>query len=140
MASGIYNYFKTNIMAALFNLSNGGDSIKCALLDSSHAFTPEDDAWTDVSANEISGTGYTAGGAVLANQALTIDDANDRGVWDADDPVWTTSTFTVAHVVIYDDTHATDGLICSVDLGGDLAVVAGTFTLQFDSVGIITLG
>jgi hypothetical protein len=139
MASGVYNYFKAHILDAEYDLGNGGDTVKCALLDNSHSFTAENDGWADVSANEISGTGYTTGGATLANQAVSIDDTDDEGVFDADDVSWTSASFTAYHAVVYDDTHASDALICSIDFGGAQTVTSGTFTIQWDSEGILNI-
>ena len=140
MASGLYNYFLAHLMDAGYNLGNGGDTIKCGLLDNSHSFVAENDGWSDVSANEISGTGYSAGGATLANQAVSIDDTDDEGVFDADDVSWTSASFSAYHAVIYDDTHASDALVCSIDFGGVQTVTSGTFTIQFDSEGIVNIG
>lgn len=138
MASGVYNNFKAELMNKSYDLGSGGDTIKVALLNNSHAFTAENDVWTDVSANEISGTGYTAGGATLANQAVSIDDTDDEGVFDGDDVAWTTATFTAYHAVVYDDT-VTDDLILSIDFGGAQTVTSGTFTIQWNSEGILNL-
>ena len=142
MASGIYNTFKAEIMKGTCNLASGGDTLKCGLLDNSHAFTAENDGWADVSANEISGTGYTAGGATLSSQAVSVDDTDDEGVFDAADTQWTTSTFSAYHAVVYDDTVTSpaDILLCSIDFGGVQTVSAGTFTIQWASEGIINIG
>jgi len=137
MASGIYNRFKANLMNKEVDLE--ADTIKVALLDNNHSFNADDNTWSDVSANEISGTGYTAGGEELANKSVTQDDTNDKAVFDADDVSWTSATFTAYHAVIYDDTLASDDLICSIDFGGAKSVSNGTFTIQWDSNGIITL-
>ncbi|MBI4092282.1 MAG: hypothetical protein HY427_03715 [Candidatus Levybacteria bacterium] len=110
------------------------DTIKVALYNSSHAFTATDNVYTTT--NEITGTGYTAGGAALAGKAVT-QAATTK--WDANDISWTTATFTVAHGVIYDDTHATNDLIASIDFGGNQTVTTGTFTIQWHADGIITL-
>jgi hypothetical protein len=142
MASGIYNHFKGNVMGAVYNLANGGDTVKVALLNNTHAFTATNDAWADVSANQITGTGYTAGGATLANQAVSVDDVDNEGVFDADDVAWTAASFTAYHAVIYDDTPTTpvaDPLIASIDFGGAQTVTAGTFTIQWDAEGIINI-
>jgi len=139
MASGIYNRFKANLMSGAVNLDSGGDTIKVALLDDNHSFVADHDTWSDVSANEISGTGYTAGGETLTNQSVTQDDTNDKAVFDADDVSWTSATFTAYHAVLYDDTLASDDLICSIDFGGAKSVSNGTFTIQWDADGIITL-
>lgn len=143
MASGVYNYFKTFLMDGTYNLANGGDSIKCMLLNNSHTFVPENDGWADVSANEISGSGYPNGDSnVLQGQSIAIDDTDDEGVFDATDIAWTSASFTAYHAVIYDDTPTSpqaDPLICSIDFGGAQTVAAGTFTIQWDTEGIINL-
>ena len=134
MASGIYNRFKSNLMNKIVDLE--ADVIKIMLLDTNHAFTAANNVIGDVSANEITGTGYTAGGEILDSKAVT-QAATTK--WDADDEPWTVATFTAFHAVIYDDTVATDDLICSIDFGGAQTVTAGTFTVQWDAGGIITL-
>jgi hypothetical protein len=111
------------------------DTIKVMLLSGSHSFTAANDVIGDVSANQITGSGYTAGGATLAGKAVT-QAATTK--WDATDTAWTTATFTAAHAVIYDNT-ATDNLICSLDFGGNQTCTAGTFTIQWHADGIITL-
>jgi hypothetical protein len=113
-----------------------GDTIKVMLLDDSHSFTATHNQKSEIVANEITGTGYTAGGVALASKAVT-QAATTK--WDATDTEWTSASFTAYHAVIYDDTLTNDDLICSIDFGGDQSVVSGTFTIQWDSDGIITL-
>ena len=134
MASGIYNKFKANLFNKIVDLE--GDTVKVALYDNSHAFTATDTDYTTT--NELATTGgYTQAGATLAGKAVT-EAATTK--WDATDLAWTSSTFTAYHAVIYDSTvGATDNLICSIDFGGAKAVSAGTFTIIWDSDGIITL-
>ena len=134
MASGIYNRFKANLMNKVLDLE--ADTIKVILLDTNHSFSAANTVLTDVSGNELAATGgYSTGGNTLANAAVT-EAATTK--WDADDTAWTSATFTAFHAVIYDST-ASDNLIASIDFGGGKAVAAGTFTIQFDSSGIITL-
>lgn len=132
MASGIYNRFKANLMNKVVDLE--GDTIKVTLYDNSHSFNAtHTDYTTD---NELATTGgYTQGGATLASKAVT-EAATTK--WDAADRDWTSATFTAYHAVIYDSTAGND-LIASIDFGGAKAVVAGTFTIQWDAAGIITL-
>lgn len=134
MASGIYNRFKANLMNKEVDLE--GDTIRVALLDSSHSFTATHNTWSQVSANEVSGTGYTANGEALASKAVT-QAATTK--FDADDVEWSSATFTAAHAVIYDDTLAGDDLIASIDFGGDQAVSGANFTIVWHTDGIITL-
>ena len=110
------------------------DTIKVALYDNTHVFTATDNVYT--ATNEVTGTGYTAGGAALASKTVT-QAATTK--FDAADTSWTTATITAYHAVIYDDTHATNDLICSIDFGGAQTSTAGTFTIQWHADGIITL-
>jgi len=135
MASGIYDDFKEDLMMGDVDLE--ADTIKVALLDDSHAFDATDSVWGDISANEISGTGYTAGGATLASLAVTV--AANTAKFDAADSAWTTATFSAWHAVIYDTTN-TSSLIASFDFGSEKSLTAGTFTVSWGTGGIITLG
>ncbi|MFB0523911.1 MAG: hypothetical protein ACETVZ_00095 [Phycisphaerae bacterium] len=134
MASGMYDRFKANLMNKEVDLE--ADVVKCMLLNNSHAFTNTHNVIGDVSANEISGTGYTAGGATLASKAVT-QAATTK--WDAADVEWTSATFTAYHAVLWDDTVTTDDLIASIDFGGAKSVSAGTFKIQWHTNGIVTL-
>ncbi len=134
MASGIYNRFKANLMNKEVDLED--DVIKVALFNDSHAFAATNTDYSDVSGNELaSGNGYTTGGETLAGKAVT-EAATTK--WDATDKAWGDATFTAYHAVIY-DTSVTNDLIASIDFGGAKAVSSGTFTIQWNASGIITL-
>jgi len=134
MASGIYDRFKANLMNKEVDLE--ADTIKVMLMATAHAFTSTHNQKSEIVANEMSGTGYTAGGAAIANKAVT-QAATTK--WDGDDVEWTTATFTAYHAVIYDDTLVNDDLIASIDFGGAKSVSAGTFKIQWHANGIFTL-
>lgn len=88
---------------------------------------------------EVTGTGYTAGGAVLANKTITYDPATNTTILDADDVVWLNSTITARYAVIYDDNGATDAeklLIGYVDFGQDVSSTNGDFKIVWDAGGI----
>lgn len=141
MASQFYNAGKKNLINGLIDLDT--DTIRVALLTS--AYTPDIDAhdfFNDVSANESSGTGYTAGGAALANKTVTQDNTNDRAVFDADDVSWASSTIANArYAAIYEDTGvaATSPLICYVDLLITRSSSADTFKIEWNASGIFYL-
>lgn len=146
MAEGdgaIYNNFKEQVMEGVFNLANGGDSLRITLHT---GYTPNIDTHTvraDVSATEYgTGSGYTANGQALASQDVTQDNTNDRGVFDAADLTWTglgpLSPATPSHAILWDDTAASDPLICYWELG-TTATNGGDYTLQFGAAGIILL-
>lgn len=135
MASGIYERFKANVLNKIVDLE--ADVIKVSLMDNNHTFTATHNVWTDVSANELpTAGGYTVGGATLAAAAVT-QAATTK--FDGTDTAWTSATFSAYHAVLWDDTVATDDLVCSFDFGGIKTVTAGTFTIQWHANGIITL-
>lgn len=89
-------------------------------------------------ANEVSGTGYSAGGAALTTTAV---DESPTGTirWDADNSSWSTSTITNAKGgLIYADALAGNNAICLVNFGADYSTVAGTFLITWASGGIFT--
>ena len=129
----VYNSFLTELGSEGHDF--GSDTLKLALLDNSHTFTGTDDVWSDISANEVSGTGYTAGGKALTSLAITTDDTNDRAYVDAADVQWTSATISGAyHAVLY-NTSDSDKLIFSLNLGGAQTCTAGTFLVQWPSGG-----
>lgn len=119
------------------------DTVKIALLDS--GYTPDQDAhdfFDDVEAEEISGTGYTAGGATLASKTLTYTGGTNVVKFDAADVTWTTSTLTARYAVIYvvkGGASSADPLLFYIDFGADVSTTAGTFQITFDAAGIATI-
>ena len=134
MASGIYTVFKTALLGGVLDLDT--DTIKVGLLDDSHSFNAANTVWGDVSANEVSGAGYTAGGATLAS--ATIGTAGTTAQLTADDTSWTSATFSAYHAVLHDVT-ATEALLSSIDFGGEEIVASGTFTIEWDSSVVYSL-
>lgn len=115
------------------------DVIKVMLTTS--AYTPSQTAHQYKSSvtNEVSGTGYTAGGATLGSP--TVGTSSLTFTFDAADTSWTTSTITARYAVIYDSTPGTDAtrpLLAYVDFGADVSSTAATFTITWDATGIAT--
>lgn len=141
MASKLYGNFLVNALNKEIDLDT--DDIKVALLDS--AYVPDQDAhdyFDDVSVNEVTGTGYTAGGASLATKTVTYDAANNVVIFDADDVTWANSTITARYAVVYDasgGTAATNPLIGYVDFGSDQSSSNGNFTITWDATGIVRI-
>lgn len=139
MASGIYTVALAEALKKNPDFVN--DTIKVALLNNSHSYNPDNDTFSDVSANQITGTGYSAGGATLGSKAVTADDTDNEAVFDAADVSWTTASFSAYHAVIYDDTLTSpaDMLIASIDFGGVQTVTSGTFQITWAAEGIINI-
>jgi hypothetical protein len=107
------------------------DTIKIALYTSSATLDATTTAYS--ATNEVSGTGYTAGGVTLTG--ATIDISGTTAYVDYDDPEWTTASFTARGALIYNDTTAGDNSIAVLDFGGDFTVSSGTFRIVFPAPG-----
>lgn len=117
------------------------DTIKVKLCSSSYTPSQDNDDFDDDATNEITGTNYTAGGGTLDNPTRTYTGATNTLMLDADDEAWASASFTARYAVIYKDRGGAanaDELISYVNFGGDETVSSGTFTLQWDSAGLIT--
>lgn len=118
------------------------DTIKIALVTS--AYTPDQDAhdFFDDVTNEVVATGYTAGGATLANKVVSADNTDNEGVFDADNPSWSiTNSLTARGAVIYKSTGVagTSPLICYIDFGTDYTAIDSAFSVNFNAEGILNL-
>ncbi len=108
------------------------DSFKVMLTTS--AYTEDKDAHdfrNDVT-NEVSGTGYTAGGNSVT-VSVTLDTVNDRVDISLGGTTWTSSTITARKGVYYKSrggASSADELIAVNDFGSDVVTSAGTFTLN----------
>lgn len=87
--------------------------------------------------NEVSGSGYTAGGFAVTPTVSAVDTTNNRvSVSFADiSPALATATVSAAGGWIYKDTGnaATDELVQFVDFGGTVSSTAGAFNIDFTS-------
>ena len=80
--------FKAEILDEQHDLV--ADTIKIALYTSSASLGAGTTAYS--TSNEISGTGYTAGGVELTSR--TVSTSGTTAFFDADDPTWTSASFT----------------------------------------------
>ena len=131
MASLIFNKF----LDYLADADISDDTFKVALVTSS--YTPDKDThehFDDVT-NEVSGTGYSAGGNTVTG-TLTLSTANDRLTLEFASTSWTSATITARGAVYYSSTGtaSTSTLIAFNDFGSDVAVTAGTLALAASTV------
>jgi len=125
-----------------------GDVIKAVLLKPSPTGTYDKTttAYSDITGNsdEVSGTGYTAGGLALTNNAPAL--STDTAVADFVDASWTSATLSARALALVNTTRrgATDKPVISIhDFGGTQTVTSGTFSVIWPtpdaSNGIIRL-
>lgn len=131
-----YNEFYLRALSGQTNLSNGGDTLKMILVS---GYTPDIDnhsVYADVSGDEMSGTGYTAGGEEVSGQTVTKDNTNNKGTFDAINVTWAGLDIgTPSHAILRNTTH--DHLICYWEV--TLLSEGLNYCLEFDSEGIIDL-
>ena len=118
------------------------DTIKVALCTSS--YTPNQDThdYFDDITNEVTGTGYTAGGATLTSKTLGYTTGTNVTKLSAANAQWAASTITARYAVIYDatpGTNATRPLIAYVDFGSDQSTSSTTFEIVWNASGILEI-
>ena len=139
----IFSNFPKNLMKGKFgDLSNAGVVVKCLLMTSSASISQENwETLTDVNTDghEVSGTGYSAGGAEATTKTAT--ESTKVTTFDADNVTWSSSTITARYSVLYlsTGTAGTSYLIGYADFDADKSSSSGDFTVQWDASGILTL-
>lgn len=113
------------------------DTYKCALIKGTGGagtYNKNKRYYTDLSTDEISGTGYTAGGVTITKSSgpAATNGSETNGYLDFTDAQWTTATLSdVRGCVIYNDTDTNKTALCWIDFGASYAVSGGTFTVEW---------
>jgi hypothetical protein len=111
--------------------SSGGHTFYMALYTSSATLGASTTDYT--TSNEVTGTGYTAGGQAIASNGVSL--SGTTAFVDFADETWTSATMTARGALIYNTTtdggSSTTDAICSLDFGGDKTSTNGDFVVQF---------
>ena len=107
--------------------SDTSQTFKIGLYTSSADLSASTTAYSTT--NEISGTGYTAGGNTLTIASNSTTSGTTAFV-DFSDTSWTSSSITARGALIY-KSGGTDPSIAVLDFGEDKSSVSGTFTVTF---------
>lgn len=111
-----------------------------------NAYTPNQNThdFHDDATNEVSGTGYAAGGNTLANPVVSLDGSGNVTI-DFDDPaVWSQNGAGFSngrHLVVYVDrggASSADELIGYATAAGDFGNVAADLDVDLNASGLIT--
>ena len=128
IASAVSNSFKTEVLRAIHNFTNGGNEFKLALYTSSATLNKSTTAYS--STNEVAnGNGYTTKGIALTNTTPAL--SGDTAVCDFANVSFTSASFTANGCLIYNETASGDPSVCSIAFGGNKTVTSGTFTIEF---------
>lgn len=126
---GATNVFKTGLASGTFNFAV--DTFKIALYTGNATLGPTTDSYT--TANEISGTGYSAGGEVLVvtvTPTTGSDPSNTTAYLSFANATWNPAAFTCRGALIYKADGVTNPTVCVLDFGGDKTCTTA-FEVQF---------
>jgi len=120
--------FKKELLEGVHNFKNsGGSTFKLAMYTNSASFTAATTAYT--TSNEISGTGYTAGGGTLTRVDPTT--SSTTALTDFSDLTFSSSSLTARGALIYNDSASGDPTVVVLDFGSDKTSSSGDFTIVF---------
>ena len=134
MASLIYNSAVDDMARGAIDFDT--DTFKIMLVTSTYTANKDSHDKRDDVTNEVSGTGYTAGGATVAC-TVTKDTANDKVTLAFASTSWATATITARGAVIYKSrggSSSADELVAYIDFGSDVSSTAATFTVGASTI------
>ena len=123
ITAGLTDSFKQQLLLGVHDFAT--DTFRIALYTSSATLGPTTTVYS--SANEVSGTGYTAPGLVLTN--ITVLLSQGVAYVNFDNPVWVGSTFTTRGALIYNATKAGKS-VGVLNFGVDQTMLGQSFTIQ----------
>ena len=140
----VYGHISKLVEQGTIDLST--DTIKVALFNDTHAFDITDTTWADIKANEITGTGYSEGGATLTHTGAKLVETPATGLYsfgeNADDTEWSASTLTAYNAVVYkyiDDAGVPDDaspILASIAFGAAKSTIDDIFKITWPATGI----
>ena len=133
--------FKSELLQGIHNFHNGsgggtttttgtGNTFKIALYTSSATLAASTTAYATT--NEVSGTGYTAGGNTLTNVDPTT--SGTTALTDFADTTWSSASITARGALIYNSSTtagSANRAVAILDFGADKTSTSGDFTIQF---------
>ena len=129
-SSTVTTSFKTQVLQGTHNFTaSSGDTFKIALYTNSSSLAASTATYGDGTAtNEVSGSGYSAGGNTLTSVTPTT--SGTTAFCDFSDTTWSASTITARGALIYNSTNGNTG-VAVLDFGSDKSSTSGDFTIQF---------
>lgn len=131
ITTAICNSYKQELLEGVHA---SGDTYKIALYTDVATLDKTTTAYS--ATNEVSGTGYTAGGATLSGFSSGL--ATDTAYITFSDPSWSNSTITARGCLIYNSSKSNKA-VAAFDFGSNVVSVSGTFTIDFPTAGASAL-
>lgn len=122
--------FKVELLQGVHNFGpTSPNTFKIALYDGTASLGADTTVY--ITAGEITGTGYTAGGNTLTISTSPTSGSSGTTAYVSFDPVtWSGATFTAAGALIYNSTQG-DKAVAILNFGGIKSPTAGAFTVTF---------
>lgn len=131
ITQGLTTSFKRQLLEGQHDFRAAGHTFKIALYTSSATLGPSTTDYT--ASNEVTGTGYTAGGATLT--AVNPTTSGTTAYCDFADVTWSSVTLTARGALIYNTTtgggSGTTDSVFVLDFGSDKVATSQDFTIQF---------
>jgi hypothetical protein len=134
MASFIYNSCLEDFTSG--NIDFSADTFKLMLVASTYTANKDTHLTRDDVTNEITGTGYTAGGNATVC-TVTKNTANDKVIINFASVDWTASEISAEGGVIYKSRGGNadaDELVAFIDFGGTVSTISATFTVGTSTI------
>jgi len=131
IVQALANTFKEDLMDTTANLE--ANTLKVALYDNTATLSSATTAYA--TANEVTGTNYTAGGEAMTGMAVTLD--GSTAIFDTDNVSWANATITAQAALIYNNSLS-NAAIAVLDFGGNKTSTNGTFEIQMPNANAST--
>ena len=119
--------FKSNMLKGLENFNTGTPyTYKIALYNALADLGDDTTAYTTT--NEVTGSGYTAGGVVLTPTTILSDTEDNTAYLSFANVTWTPASFTCRGALVYNST--TNAAVFVLNFGSDKTATT-SFTVQF---------
>ena len=138
--NALCNSFKQELLEGVHNFkATGGNTFKLAMYTNSQAgselggtsstMDATVTAYSSSASNEVSSSGYTAGGGTLVNVAPSLK-STSTATTQFNPFTFSGVTLTARGALIYNDTNS-DKAVCVLDFGSDKSASSGAFTINF---------
>lgn len=137
MASVIYSSFLRDLVTGAVDADT--DTFKAMLTTSTYTESKSGHSKRSSVTNEVTGTGYTAGGAACTVTVSAVDTVNNRFTITLGAVSWASSTITARKLVVYKSrggASTADELVACVDFGADVTSAANTLTVAASTITI----
>lgn len=132
ITTALCNSYKQEVLAGTHG---SGDTYKLALIKAAPAGTLDKSTtnYSQLGADEVVGTGYSAGGVTLSGFTIAL--TGDTASIDWADAVWASATFSADGALLYNASKSNKA-VCVIAFGSTYTATNGTFTAQIPGSGV----